>query len=155
MRWRLPAAHAPQLVRILALAVLPLAAAVAGALVDESHHLGFTNWRTACRASGFSLRSVLTFSVELLPTAIVGLLAGGLALQAIGFALRHRDGHAGLCLAAHAGCALSMPVGMSLCALALPLPVMFATDALLALVAAWILGGFAIRPQYEPAGLHP
>jgi hypothetical protein len=154
MIWRFPETRRLQLARMLALAVLPLAGAVAGALLDERHHLGFTNWRSACRAVGFSFRSVMFFSFELLPTAIVGLLAGGLALQAIGVVMRHR-GHADLCLAAHAGCALTMPVGLALCALALPLPVMLVTDALLAFAAAWILSGFSTRFPAGPAGLHP
>jgi hypothetical protein len=97
---------------------------------------------------------VVVFAFELLPTAIVGVLAGGLALQAIGIVLRHR-GHADLCLAAHTGCALTMPIGLALCALALPLPVMLVTDALLAFAAAWILRGFAARLPAGPTGLHP
>jgi len=140
---------------MLALAALPLAGAVVGALIDERHHLGVTNWRSACRASGISFRSVLVFSFELLPTAIVGLLAGGLVLQAIGFALRHHGRHADWCFAAHAGCAVTMPLGLALCALALPLPLTLAADALLAFAAAWILSGFTARGVAKPAALHP
>jgi len=153
--WRFPTARPAHLARLLALAVLPLAGAVAGALIDERHHLGFTNWSSACRTAGFAFGSVVTFSFELLPTAIVGLLAGGLALQALGFALRNRAPHADLCLAAHAGCALTMPIGSSLCALSLPLPAMLVTDAMLALVAAWALSGFARRLRAAPDALHP
>ena len=125
--------------RLLPLTLLPLAGALAGAWFDERHHLGFTNWRSACRAAGFSMRSVFAFAFELLPTAIVGLLAGGLALQLIGFALRERAGGTRMCLAAHAGCALTMPIGMSLCALALPVPAMLVTDALLAVAASSVV----------------
>lgn len=137
-------ARGAQLAQLLVLTTLPLAGALAGALFDERDHLGFTNWRSACRAAGFSFRSTLAFSFELLPTAIVGLLAGGLALQLIGFGLRHRD-QPGLCLAAHAGCALTMPIGLLLCAFALPLPALLATDVLLAGAAAWIVKRFFIR----------
>ena len=137
------------LTMLLALASLPLAGAVAGALYDEHDHLGFTNWRSACRATGLSLRSALTFSLQLLPTAIAGLLAGGLALQLIGFTLRNR-GQANTCLAAHAGCALTMPIGMALCAQSLPLPMMIAADVLLAAAAAWTVQRFFIRiPTYS------
>jgi hypothetical protein len=61
------------------------------------------------------------------------MLAGGLALQVLAFALRDRVGQTRMCLAAHAGCALTMPIGISLCALALPVPVMLVIDALLAI----------------------
>jgi len=142
-----------QSAKLMVFASLPLAGAIAGALIDESDHLGFTNWRSACRAAGFSFRSVVTFSFELLPTAIVGLLAGGLALLASGFVLRHRD-RPSLCLAAHAGCALTMPIGMSLCAFALPLPAMLAIDVLLAFAAAWIVHRIFIRSAtYSRRGL--
>jgi hypothetical protein len=132
------------LAKLLLLTALPLAGAIAGALFDERDHLGFTNWRSACRVSGFSFRSTVTFAFELLPTAIIGLLAGGLALQAIGFRLRHRD-QTNLCLTAHAGCALTMPIGMALCAYALPLPTMLAIDVSLAFAAAWLVRRFFLR----------
>ena len=125
--------------QLLALGALPLAGAIAGAWIDQRDHFGFTNWRSACRASGISLRSLVAFTFELLPTAIVGMLAGALALQMTGFVLRRREGKARLCLAAHSGCALAMPVGMYLCAIALPVPLMLIADVLLALAASSVM----------------
>jgi hypothetical protein len=138
-----------------ALGVVPLAGAAVGAWLDERHHLGFTNWRSACRAAGFSLRSLTTFSFELLPTAIIGLLAGGLILQAGGFALRRDGGHAQRCFAAHAGCALTMPIGMSLCALAIPLPMAFGAELALAAAGAWIVHSIVFRRAASAADIHP
>ncbi len=116
---------------MVALAMLPMLGALAGALVDERVHSGVTVWRSACRASGLALRSVMVFTLELLPCAVIGALAGGLAVLA--FAVRAADPvlarHA---LATHAGCVLAMPVGLMLCALALPLPAMLFAETMLA-----------------------
>ncbi|MEO8019790.1 MAG: hypothetical protein ABI769_18430 [Pseudomonadota bacterium] len=117
------------------LALLPMSLAIAGALWDERAHLGITNWRSACRASGLSLASLLTFTWELLPTAIIGMLLGGLVVQCIGLRARDR-GHARACLAAHAGCALAMPLGLVLCALAFPASVTLVTEGALAVAIA-------------------
>lgn len=137
------------LLKLWLLGALPLAGASVGAFIDERNHLGFTNWRSACRAAGFSLGPVMSFSLELLPTAIVGLLAGGLALLAIGIALRRHDDEARLCFAAHAGCAVTMPIGMALCALAFPLYSMVLADVLLALAGATAV--FSAMPRRSAA----
>lgn len=121
------------------LASIPGIGAFAGGWVDERAHLGFTNWRSACRASGLSLRSLIQFTQELLPTAIVGVLLGGLLLVSLGFLLRVRPDFARACTAAHLGCALAMPVGMILCALSLPVGAMLAADVALAAGAAALL----------------
>ncbi len=111
--------------------------AVAGGWVDQVHHLGFTTWRAACRTSGLRFASLVDFTVQLLPTAILGLLLGGLALLAWGsFA---RDRNPGPYLAAHAGCALTLPLALLLCASALPLPVMLLADLTIAVLAAMLL----------------
>ena len=113
-----------------------MAGAAAGSFIDERHHLGFTNWRSACRAAGFSLRPMIEFSFELLPTAITGFLVGGLSLLVLGLAMRRHGGEARLCFAAHAGCVITMPVGMALCTLALPPHAMLLADGMLALTGA-------------------
>jgi hypothetical protein len=142
------------LLKLLLLGALPLASTSVGAFIDERGHLGFTNWRSACRAAGFSPGAVMNFSLELLPTAIVGLLAGGLALLAIGIALRRHDEEARLCFAAHAGCAATMPVGMAFCALALPLYSMVLADVLLALAGATVVYSLVARRTAAAPTIH-
>jgi hypothetical protein len=132
--------------RLAALAGISPAGAIVGGMIDESAHLGFTNWQSACRASGFSFGSLLGFTFELLPTAVIGALLGGLVVLGIAFESRHRAGEAGACLAAHAGCALVMPIGLILCALALPVPLMFAAEVALAVAAAYLLTRITLHP---------
>jgi hypothetical protein len=120
------------------LAWLPMALAVAGAWIDERAALGFTIWRSACRASGISLTSLATFTFELLPTAMVGALLGGLGVLAVG--ARARGPVADDALAAHAGCVVAMPAGLLLCASAWPWPLALAAETALGAivaVAAW------------------
>jgi hypothetical protein len=107
--------------------------------VDEYQRLGFSTWRSACRVDGISFHSLVSFTWQLLPNAIVGLLMGGLAVTALGFVLRARGNSAAECLAAHLGCMLTMPLGLVLCALALPSSVMPLADAALATIAGWLL----------------
>jgi hypothetical protein len=140
--------------KLLALALLPMTAALAGASVDERLRLGVTVWRSACRSSGLAPGSVIAFTLELLPCAVIGALIGGLAVLA--FAVRAASvSSMRRSLAAHLGCAVTMPVGVLLCAIALPLPLMLAADALLAGCAAaavgWALNAFpggAARGKY-------
>jgi hypothetical protein len=131
--------RAPPGVCAAALALLPMAFAIAGALVDERTHLGYTMWRAACRASGVTLGSLLVFTAELLPAAVVGALLGGIALQIAGAALWHRTDGARTTLAAHAGCALGMAGGLLICVLVPSLPLMLAAETLLASGLAWLL----------------
>jgi hypothetical protein len=86
---------------------------------------------------------MVAFALQLLPLSIIGLLLGGVALQLTAFATWRRPGQLQRCFAAHAGCALSMPVGLALCALALPVPLTILTDALLAVGVAWLLYGIS------------
>jgi hypothetical protein len=141
-------------VPLLALALLPMAAALAGAFLDERLTAGVTVWRSACRASGLALGSVIAFTLELLPCAVIGALAGGLAVLAFavvsGSAASMRRS-----LAAHLGCVVAMPISLLLCALALPLPLMLAADALLAGLAAFaVLRALQVRniPRSISAG---
>ena len=126
--------------RLAGLAALSPACGVIGALVDERLNLGYTVWRSACRGAGLSLASVVSFTFQLLPNAIVGALIGALLVQLFVFATRHREGNVEAGLAAHAACAISMPVGLLLCALALPAALMLVAEtALTVLVASCLL----------------
>ena len=117
-----------------ALAALPMACAALGAMVDQRRAMGFTIWRSACRAAGLSLHSVAAFTLELLPTAVIGALLGGLIVLAAGF--RRRGSFARGALAAHSGCVLAMPAGLLLCALAWPWPLTLAADVVVTTCAA-------------------
>jgi NhaP-type Na+/H+ or K+/H+ antiporter len=123
-----------------------------GAALDERHHLGLTTWRAVCRASGIRLSSLVGFTLELLPTALIGLLVGGLIMLLIGAI--HRRTHAQSCVAMHAACALSLPLGILLCASPLPLPLMLLTDVVIAIVLANVLLRIA-RPTSRDATAHP
>jgi hypothetical protein len=136
------------------LAVLPTLGLWGGALLDERRNLGFTNWAAACRAGGASLQSILVFTRELLPSAIVGLLAGGLLIVLAAVITRHNSQATRSCLAAHAGCALSMPLMLPVCALALSPAITLAMDALLgALATVFALRLMTRRPRAVAA--HP
>jgi hypothetical protein len=135
-------------------AAIPSLGALIGGWLDERAHLGFTNWRSACRAAGLSPRSLIHFTQELLPTAIVGVLLGGLLLLCLGFVLRFRRDLAHACVAAHLGCALAMPLGFLLCALALPVAAMFVADFVLAVGAAALAQRF-LPPLVRRITAHP
>ena len=106
--------------------------ATAGAWFDERTHLGFSNWRSACRASGLSFTSLVSFTFDLLPYAMTGALFGFFVLQFAAAALWYRAGGARAALAPHAGCALGMTVGLPLCALTSSVPGMLIAEALIA-----------------------
>lgn len=117
------------------LAVLPTLGLLGGALLDERRNLGFTNWAAACRADGATLQSILVFTRELLPSAIVGLLVGGLLILLAAIITRHNSQSTRSCLAAHLGCVAAMPLMLPVCVLALPPAVTLLADALLAVLA--------------------
>jgi hypothetical protein len=144
-----------ELSRLAGLAGISPACAVLGGLVDEHTHLGFTNWQSACRASGLSVRSVTYFTFELLPSAVLGALLGGLLVLLLAFVSRHRAQNARRCLAAHAGCALAMPLGLVLCAMALPVPLMLVAEVALAVTAAWFVQALNPRHFATRVLLHP
>jgi hypothetical protein len=140
-----PVHHVARPATFLGLALLPMASALAGAFIDERLRLGVTVWRSACRSSGLAPASVIAFTFELLPCAVTGALLGGLAVLA--FAMRAGSvASMRRSLAAHLGCAVTMPVGVLLCAIALPLPLMLAADVVLAgsaaLAMGWALNAF-------------
>ena len=127
------------------LALIPMALGMAGAAFDEWTRLGFSSWRVACREAGPTLGSLLTFTIQLLPTAVAGLLAGGLIVLLVG-ALR-RDRHAGTAaVAAHGGCIAGMSAGLPLCLLALPMPLILGVETLLTAAFAWFLFALLQRP---------
>jgi len=134
-------------------AIVPLFA-LAGGWLDERQHLGFTAWRSACRSAGLSLTALFTFTLELLPMAVLGALAGGAGLQIVGICLRHRKGVATASLAAHGACGLGMAVCLPLCALAFPLPWLLGGELFLTVLAAALLnrllGG---RPSCAASGM--
>jgi hypothetical protein len=134
------------------LAALPMLAAIAGVFLDERRALGFTTWRAACRATGLALPTLVDFTLQLLPMAVTGLLLGGLIVLAAG--IRSRATHARHCLAAHAGCALTLPLALLLCAGTLPLPLMLLTDFLITALAALILLRLA-GPASRVGAAHP
>lgn len=125
--------------------------AAMGAVLDERHHLGFTTWRTACRGVGVRISTLVDFTLQLLPMAVVGLLLGGLVVLATGALMRDR--HARLCVAAHAGCAVTLPVALILCAF-LPPALMLAIDAALATAAAVVMLMWSRTPS-RVHGAHP
>ena len=139
---------------VVGITLVPMAGTLLGAVIDERTHLGYSTWLSACREAGFSLASVLRFTYELLPGAIIGLLLGALAIQAVGLCLRHRGETARLCLAAHGGCVLGMAGGMLLCTLMVPGPWMLGVDALLAIGGATVLLRLT-RRRGPPASVRP
>src|SRR4051794_34772857 len=56
-----------RLTAVAAMAALSPTGAVIGGAIDEHMRLGFTIWQGACRAAGFSLPSVISFTFQLLP----------------------------------------------------------------------------------------
>jgi hypothetical protein len=124
--------------RAAALALVPMAFAAAGAWIDERTHLGFSNWRSACRAAGLSPQSLIAFTFELLPAALIGALLGMMALQFSAALFWFRAGGARMTLAAHGGCLLGMTAGLLLCS-ALPLSQMWLAEITITVVAATLL----------------
>jgi hypothetical protein len=137
--------------RIALLAFLPSVGAAIGAWADESARLGFSTWRSACRAGGVSLGSVIQFTWQLLPNAIVGTLLGGFVVMCLGYCWRNHA-QAEECVAAHAGCVVAMPLGLVFCALAPPVFLMPVVDAMLAAAAALLIWK-RLRPKAISA--HP
>jgi len=129
--------------RAVSLALLPMALGLAGAIFDERTRLGFSTWRAACRAACVSFVSVVVFTLQLMPTAVLAALAGGLAIQASGLLQRHRPGALAAATAAHGGCALGMSAGLILCTftlpLALPIPWLLGAEVILTAIGAWSL----------------
>ena len=119
--------------RYLALASLPMVLGALGAMLDERRALGFTVWRAACRAAGFSPVSLATFTLDLLPGAVIGTLLGAFIVLAGGFVAPRA--HANGALAAHAGCLLAMPAGVMLCAAGWPLSLTLAGELAITMVA--------------------
>jgi hypothetical protein len=131
--------------RLACLAAISPACAVLGGFIDERSHFGFTNWRSACRTAGISPLSLLHFTLELLPMAVIGSLLGGMVVLMQAFTTRDRPLAADTCLAAHLGCVVAMPLGLVLCALAMPVPAMLIAEIVAAVVVGYCLQHFFIR----------
>lgn len=144
-----------RLARLAGLAAISPAFALVGGFIDERVNLGFTTWLSACRASGLSISSLTHFTLELMPTAVVGALLGALVVLVLAFVGRARTGNLETCLAAHAGCAIAMPIGLVLCALALPVPLMLVAEVALAVAAANFLSAMGQRNSATRVPLHP
>lgn len=126
-------------VRVVLLALLPMLFGAAGAWLDERSHLGFSNWRSACRAGGFTLESLVIFTLDLLPTALIGMVLGAVAMQFASAAWWFRDGGPRAALAAHGGCALGMAAGLVLCTQFSSVPLMLATELTVTVAVAALL----------------
>jgi len=127
--------------RFVALAILPMTCAVVGGVIDEWLHLGFSQWRSACRASGLTPESLAQFTLQLLPNAVLGALLGGVWVLGIGILHRNRACAADA-LGAHAGCVAGMAAGLLLCTLPLPVPLLLAGELALTLALAVFLRRF-------------
>jgi hypothetical protein len=124
-----------------------MAMSLAGVAIDEHQHLGYSTWLSACRAAGPSLTSVARFTLELLPSAVIGMLAGGIVLLWVAVWQRGDRCASRAAIAAHSSCAMATAGGLLLCALALPIPLMLATESLLAASAAvWLFRRSRTRP---------
>jgi hypothetical protein len=120
------------------MAVLPMTLAVSGGFIDEWSHLGFSQWRSACRASGLTPGSLAQFTLQLLPNAVLGALLGGVLVLGLGL-LRRDRACAADALGAHAGCVVGMAVGLLLCVMPLPVPLLLAGEVALTLALALFL----------------
>jgi hypothetical protein len=129
----------PLELRAAALAVVPMSFAIAGAMLDEYWHQGFTVWRSACRSTGLTLVSLISFTFELLPMALAGMLFGVLLLQFMVAALWYRPHGARVAFSAHAGCMLGMVAGLWLCLAVPSTTLMLASEAAVAAVVAGLL----------------
>jgi hypothetical protein len=139
--------------RAAALSLVPMSLGMAGAWFDERTHLGFSNWRSACRASGLSFTSLVSFTFDLLPHAMTGALFGFFVLQFAAAALWYRAGGARAALAPHAGCVLGMSVGLPLCALTSSVPAMLMAEALIAAGTAVLLCHKPVPRACHPASV--
>ena len=138
--------------RAVSLAMVPMALGLAGAVFDERMHQGFSTWRAACRAAGLSLTSLVGFTLQLMPTAVLAALAGGLAIQATGVLRRHQRGAVAAAMAAHGGCAVGMSAGLILCTYSLSVPLLLGIEVFLTALGAWTLSWQVRRRAYIDDG---
>ncbi len=134
------------------LTLLPMMLATLGGAVDEHTRRGLTLWREACRSAGLTASSLLVFTLELLPLAVIGGLLGGLAVLAMGWAGRATHCTLQASLAAHLGCVIAMIAGMVLCTWFLPPAWMLVVEPLLAVgLAGWLGASVAPRTRALPS----
>src|SRR6185295_8353017 len=108
-----------------------MALAGAGAILDERNARGFTLWRDACRSAGVTVGSLLDFTLTLLPTAVLGMLLGGLVVLSVGASGCAGGRAARVSLDAHVACLLGMGLGVLLCLTLLPAASMLVVEPLL------------------------
>ena len=142
-----------QLFRPVPLALLPMAFGALGAWFDESTHLGFSTWRSACRAGGFTLESLVIFTLELLPTALIGMVLGGVILQFLSAAAWFREGGPRIALAAHGGCAFGMAAGVLICTQFSSVPLMLLAELAVTAAVALLLCTPWPRSAHCPASV--
>jgi hypothetical protein len=133
----------------LVLSALPMLGAALGAGLDESRALGFSTWRSVCRSADLDLASLVSFTLQLLPLAVIGLLLGGASLLVLAILHRKRASQARDCLAAHGACVLTLPAALVVCASAMPWPLMLAVDVLLTALAVLLVIKL-LRPASHP-----
>jgi len=138
--------------RAAALALVPMALALAGLCLDERAHFGYSNWRSACLASGFDVAALITYTIDLMPRAALGALLGVMLVQALGAVIWRAGGAPRAICAAHAGCAIGMTAMLLLCAWLPSLPLMIAAEVLLAAGAAALLCQAGTRPRPRFSG---
>ena len=132
--------------RAAALALVPMALALGGMYLDERAQFGYSNWRGACRATGFDIAALITFTIDLMPRAALGALLGMMLVQGFGAVIWRGGGAPRAIFAAHTGCGLGM-AGMLLVCAWLPMPVMVGVEAVLAAVAAALCCGGGMRTK--------
>ena len=133
------------------LALAPMALAAAGAMVDERASLGFTLWLDACRSAGVTAGSLLSFTLTLLPNAVLGALLGGLVLLSVGASGCAGGRAAHVSLAAHSACLLGMGLGVLLCVTLLPAASMLVVEPLLVIAIAVLLSSVGPRTRTTPS----
>jgi hypothetical protein len=137
----------PVEIRAAALAVVPTVFAAVGAAIDEHLHQGFTIWRSSCRAAGLTLSSLISFTFDLMPLSLMGMLLGVFALQFAVAAHWHRPTGARIALGAHAGCLFGMSAGLLLC-------LWIASPAWMLAVELSVAAGLAAALARRPAAQH-
>ena len=133
------------------LALAPMVLAGAGAMLDERTSRGFTLWVDACRSAGVTASSLLSFTLTLLPCAVLGLLLGGLLVLSVGASGCAGGRAARASLGAHLARLLGMGLGALLCVTLLPAASMLVVEPLLVVAIALLLPSVKPRTRALPS----
>jgi hypothetical protein len=136
---------------VLALALTPFALAGAGAILDERTSRGFTLWLDACRSAGVTASSLLVFTLTLMPSAVLGMLLGGLVVLSVGASGCAGGRAARASLDAHLACLLGMGLGALLCLTLLPAASMLVVEPVLVAAIAVLLASVKPRTRTLPS----